>query len=1340
MATVQQILNSTLGGSIVTVASWTFFGLAVRFGGNSNLTPRAWSRPREVIKNAISPPYAFGWITWAVRLKYIDMLVGIPGTGTRKKGWSGPPLKANLDAVIAMRFQSLQLKISILTTVLCMFMLLPLFITTTCDPIELGVSSCINQQNLTNFEMTTIANVPALTFNGVNDTEIQINETTSITLEGRDPDTQVGWAMGLTGRYMAVVVVMGLMSYYTCYLLWYEWVECLALRRVYYLESDYYLERLSELDGLRGNKDPEDDFQRIRPPFLPHPEMRETIPNVSLNSVLYQLPQHLKVLPSTVDGASSLTERQLAATVDFFDQCVPNQPGFTSSVVAATIIPDADLVSRGWMKWYGLGKKMRRYRFIKQVIAERKEMQADGIKGLYDYVGDVSQTPVLVARATARATTQLEATLRKSRNKNTGGASHKEGIADDDAAGDDNKQTNKQTDAEATPGDDLSDIEMGSMIERSSALDDQQNPPSHPVAAHFSPNAEEEISFEPEKRVDNAEGGGLFSYFFGPHRASSGLTRENRSSSTAGNRAESPTHNSNRISVGSEGEFVNHPTNADKSDSMKGTFQSTRRSASTGGSEVLESVAEQADPATKSKDNRLSIATAASNGSALRFDYEDFNATEYAKWIGYSEETELDQLVDELGIEQLCLYAREMSQSASNCCVYGCGINSLKLASIAELEDMATEALEAVREANAELLQTRADIFREEGQIDADHVRDLTLEEKANKLDEDPPVSSMVSPILEETNFDIDEEDDGNEEEIEDGSALDLRDDNGLGEEGVPLTATMNTNVTGLRKRVSATSIREKYKMAQSLIRQMNTENVDEDKKERRSCCDRRPKLAKKARRTAVRLSRVLDHPSYAVVTFSSRQAAIAARQCLADGRGINRWSQVDDIPTAPLADAPPLKPFFCRSCCRPVTLTLNYKQKKLRRLFIWTFYFFFCCLYTVPLALTSSLLNPAYLQSLYPDSALLEDGSFFYRVLAGFSSGALYSLFFSILPQVFKLLAFTEGVASSIPVAEDHALLFYWYFMLLTAFTGSTLATMLLEALTTGELQTTLKDALVQVARTIPTSQAPVWLNWIVVRTLYTLPMNYLCQAMTWLYDILPCKWLNRVMRGGGPGGPPPIRIPIDSCVVFMCMTSLAPVAPLIAPFATLQYLVFIPILRWLNVFVYRPKYDGGGNKWPVYHQFVISALIWGQLLTGTQLFLKQAIIPGALVVALTLPTFFFSQWTQEIFLVSYRDAGLLQTSQLDGWEHTETISDREKYRNWLVDCHKASYVPICLSGGDDFLTVQPALVVPTSRDEEATLSPDSVSRRGLNKEDWQEITGKGKQKGAIWKRYLDD
>ena len=76
----------------------------------------------------------------------------------------------------------------------------------------------------------------------------------------------------------------------------------------------------------------------------------------------------------------------------------------------------------------------------------------------------------------------------------------------------------------------------------------------------------------------------------------------------------------------------------------------------------------------------------------------------------------------------------------------------------------------------------------------------------------------------------------------------------------------------------------------------------------------------------------VVDHHIYAVVTFTSRQAAIAARQCTADGSGLGRWQEVEDLPIPPLADSAPWDICLCRRCCRPVTLTINDSQKRCRR------------------------------------------------------------------------------------------------------------------------------------------------------------------------------------------------------------------------------------------------------------------------------------------------------------------------------------------------------------------------------------------------------------------------
>ena len=251
-----------------------------------------------------------------------------------------------------------------------------------------------------------------------------------------------------------------------------------------------------------------------------------------------------------------------------------------------------------------------------------------------------------------------------------------------------------------------------------------------------------------------------------------------------------------------------------------------------------------------------------------------------------------------------------------------------------------------------------------------------------------------------------------------------------------------------------------------------------------------------------------MDHPTYAIVTFTSRQTAISARQCLSNGGATNTWKQIDDIPTHPLADAPPRNIFFFRGCCRPVTLTINYKEKRLRRCSLIIFLFFFCCLYTIPLAYATNIFNP--------DLYVHDPNNPFYRLIAGPLSGLIKTLFFCFLPQVFKALAFYDGSSSSLENGERTALLLFWYFMLVTAFTGNTLATTLLSWLrqerTTEE---SIRATLNGVASAL-TATSATWLNWIIMRYSFIWPGGYLFQMNTFLTKIFNLKWLNRVLRGG--------------------------------------------------------------------------------------------------------------------------------------------------------------------------------------------------------------------------------
>jgi hypothetical protein len=232
-----------------------------------------------------------------------------------------------------------------------------------------GKAACMNMTKLTDFENTTLAHIPVLQFSGN-------PESGGLQFIGGSFKTAPELAM----RLLAIVMVAYAIYGYTCSLIWEQWIENLALRRSYYLEFNHYNARKNELEDIEDLKDPEDPLQKNRPVFIPQPELRDTVPNVGLYSVLYKLPS---VYFASVEISSiSEAQRQLKAAVDFFDKVVPNQPGYSSSVAAVTILPDVNQVSRAWSKWFECAGKLRRLRFIRQRLQrlqDEKDKKKDDI-------------------------------------------------------------------------------------------------------------------------------------------------------------------------------------------------------------------------------------------------------------------------------------------------------------------------------------------------------------------------------------------------------------------------------------------------------------------------------------------------------------------------------------------------------------------------------------------------------------------------------------------------------------------------------------------------------------------------------------------------------------------------------------------------------------------------------------------------------------------------------------------------------------------------------------------------------------------------------------------------
>ena len=291
-------------------------------------------------------------------------------------------------------YKALCLRVTAMVCFICIVIILPLNLTA-------HEGDGVGNVTLTNYGRTTIANI----FNNNNIT---------------DPALLRLYVIAFCTWYITYFALRNIER---------DWKENLVLRRVYYLESDHYGSRQIELTKTLYNPLVDDDEEeeeeegeeddgggnagaasslqsmknkkwedvdpkkkntkdkkkkskkkKHRNPWIPNPEQRDTVPSIELYSVLVgglpSLPD--EVLNSKVDMQAALgisnrvnIDWQLAVATTFFDHCVPNQPGFSSSIVAVTILPGAPELAKAWRKWYAAAAALRRLRFIRSVIRDK---------------------------------------------------------------------------------------------------------------------------------------------------------------------------------------------------------------------------------------------------------------------------------------------------------------------------------------------------------------------------------------------------------------------------------------------------------------------------------------------------------------------------------------------------------------------------------------------------------------------------------------------------------------------------------------------------------------------------------------------------------------------------------------------------------------------------------------------------------------------------------------------------------------------------------------------------------------------------------------------------------
>ena len=1118
---------------------------------------------------------------------------------------------------------------------------------------ELSNCTLENNYNLTNFERMTLKNIPSVQIEG------DRSENKSI-LRRIDLSS-------VSARLYVLVICTWILTIYSLRLIKREWVWMLAMRRVYYLEEDHWEKRRDELESIITNDDCEEEidetydfqnrrkinnmrknmaqqdsglkkgnFKTKRDPWIPHPEQRETIPSVELYSVLIGgLPSLPKEFLDEDDveavrhAQKESIDWQLSLASTVFDHCIPNQPGFSSSVAAVTILPDARELASAWRQWYKAAAALRRLTFIRKIMKEKKyydieeddpterqnnqnyahedqfeQEQLDYINAELkdvDVYKNVDKLQSFYRRIFGNTDHEdienllfnafdfgPEQSAVYSREFAQGAAAccpngcceerlYRKSYDELECLEHECKRRLESTylDLQRAQSKAILSNKTKSASDinpRDGSMEKKNVTKQIPLKTVGTPNVDNKKTSKGHKRVPSID-----------------LDKFPNKLETEANLLDKLTKSPGDAPLTSKPEYIqkkgyrNHvPLTKTSILRSTGDLSAAATSQKMGSSNKFNEVTETS--------RQLKIQTIQLN-EGIPFvndsydSYDDSYPLPTSMIIDdkYGNETQNNQIKTSNNNKN------DLSNDFQKAPVIARNpqhpIPTSPANSQRHMRRFTTTNLNPSTNLNQSFSLTATGKFR---------YNNLVSDDLSDIAD-----SNVVPSPVHMPNFAIKTSDEYNGDE----SLLDLVNKRIPGSPHVA-RPRINTDPSFCRRRLNTDSSFYSRPKSEQSEQRKKFESIINDHRystmrdttpigkhagtwgnsfENFVASFRRYFLVLKSwcfRTTKKTVDELARESTFAVVTFTSRQSAVAARRCLADGRGDNRWAAVESLPIPPLADAASMDFKTCRGCCRPVTMSLNQRQQFARKAIATILLAIMFVTYSIPITLTAQLTTLEKLSDIWPDlKVFVEKYPRSQRFLSGIVPALLFTLFFALCPVIFKAIANSGSNAVSVNRSEYSALKYYWWFMLFTAFAGTAFGSMLFGVLETQQKFETesFQRVILEVAGTLPTTVAANWLNWIIIRTTVTLPLQYMLQVNTFLFQLLGWKCCRRCVMGGGPGGHIPYRIYIDSGVVFLCVVTLSPSCPLIAPAALLYYLYCIPLWRRNCIFVYRPKFDTG-------------------------------------------------------------------------------------------------------------------------------------------------------------------
>eukprot|EP00586_Coscinodiscus_wailesii_P007726 CAMPEP_0172520824 /NCGR_PEP_ID=MMETSP1066-20121228/292223_1 /TAXON_ID=671091 /ORGANISM="Coscinodiscus wailesii, Strain CCMP2513" /LENGTH=1048 /DNA_ID=CAMNT_0013303637 /DNA_START=568 /DNA_END=3711 /DNA_ORIENTATION=- len=1048
-----------------------------------------------------------------------------------------------MDAIVLFRFHALCLRVGVLATILGLCVILPLNYTASCWPDASG-PDCPSDI----YDRTTLVNIPNITHTySSNETKPSSTRSETTPSQFVTSFTQVFWNedpanLNALVRLYTIVACSFIVTYYMCHQISHEWRDALGLRRAFYLEADHHMNRMAELkmsttplsneaDGCSGDErsdassddddsDSESDdngvpasmkrrrainkaasrqkrlkkarSRKSRDPWIPHPEQRDTVPNIELYSVLVG---GLPVLPSDCadqEQMKSLGKRygidwQMLVTAAFFDHCVPNQPGFSSSVAAVTILPAAPALAKAWRRWYKAAAALRRLRFIRSIIADRRsyDIGAGDLSSVADESKDVEFDP--------ESCRNLQVDSDDVENQHDASSSRDNRLSYfSEVFGD---MYNEEVESRLFEMLDYGP-EQTAVYSRESAQGAANCCPNGCCEGRVKRSRIDELLAMERDAVAAVHEANIE---LGRARCNAGYRDSDINPSVTKKTDDAVTPSSSQLEQEHEQIMTHHTMGSFPRDGDI-TKMSTQRSQQIGSmpsynkerlrsylgdeARVLEKYQNNLSstdmltetPPVSNKSISMKISRSSSPPKRMSKSTPPLRTIPKPKPLSSGDKVtsiELSALAPPLPPSIRTSTPRShISDHRSSKSIpqnYNCGNSLCQYMSMSLNSDGKFITPGLVDYENDENDDQQSFTSSQVVVDGGDASQGTIIERNGMVVNNGCKISAMaLSTSRQFTSSDF-----WNIKEV----SPEWQRLESINRDSAPPTQTQSRQIsTG---EWFTKSHHNPYSSSLSPIRETLL-----------SLPHRFIRWMKR------RPEKVVDEwardSTFAVITFTNRQAAVAARHCIADGRGLNTWLSVTSLPTPPLADAASCDIVTCRGCCRPVTMSINSRQQLIRKFIAISLLIVIFIFYTVPLTYAAQLMNPERLSDI-PAIYQFLDRIGVRDALSGLVQASLYTLFFALCPVMFRAIANFGSNATSVSSAEMYAMQYYWWFMLVTAFAGTSFVTMAINAL--GKSNANFSEVLFTIAKTLPTQMSATWINWIIVRTFIVLPTQYLLQ-----------------------------------------------------------------------------------------------------------------------------------------------------------------------------------------------------------------------------------------------------